>query len=82
MSIIEINDQSVRNHLPKSGVTLIEFGAPWCAPCKTLLPILDTLDSKFDQQVTILTVDCEQSPQLAARIWGNGDANSHRIESR
>jgi thioredoxin 1 len=67
MSIIEINDQSVHNHLPKSGVTLIEFGAQWCPPCKTLLPILERLDNKLDKQVTILKVDCDESPQLAAQ---------------
>lgn len=67
MSIVEVNDQTFHNHLPKSGVTLIEFGAPWCPPCKVLLPILEQLDSKFGEQLTVLAVDCEESPQLAAQ---------------
>jgi thioredoxin 1 len=67
MSILEVNDDSFHKNITKSGVTLVDFGAPWCAPCKVLLPILEQLDSKFDQQLTILTVNCEESPQVATQ---------------
>jgi thioredoxin 1 len=67
MTMIHVNDQTVHNHITKSGVTLIDFGAQWCPPCKALHPILEGLDGQYDQQITILTVDCDESPQVAAQ---------------
>jgi thioredoxin 1 len=67
MTMIHVNEQTVHNYISKSGITLIDFGAQWCPPCKTLHPILERLDSQYEQQVTILTVDCDKSPQLAAQ---------------
>ncbi len=68
MSTIAVDDNSFHHYLPENGVTLVEFGAPWCPPCKVLHPILDQIDHKFqNEQLTILTVNCDESPHIAAQ---------------
>jgi thioredoxin 1 len=43
----------------QSGVSLIEFSAPWCAPCFVQKPIIESLSKKFSGKafVTELNVD-------------------------
>ena len=66
MSIQEVNDQTFEHKISKNGVTVVEFGAPWCPPCKVLYPIIEELDAKYNNQLTVLTINSDDSPQLAA----------------
>lgn len=47
------------------GLVLVDFFADWCAPCKTLTPILETLDQEFPD-VTFVKVNTDSNRQLAA----------------
>ena len=49
-----------------AGVAVIEFGASWCPPCRTLEPILDELSAEYGGAAAIVKVDCDRSPELAS----------------
>ncbi len=51
-----------------SGVTLIDFWAPWCGPCRMQSPIVDSLAQKFAGKAKIAKIDIDQSRDLAARF--------------
>lgn len=65
MSIVAVNDNNFNLAVPAQGTTLVEFGAVWCPPCKALLPILDDLSNKHAEQLTVIKVDCDESPATA-----------------
>ncbi|NHN29549.1 thioredoxin family protein [Paenibacillus agricola] len=67
MSVLTVNESTFLSEVGKKRVTLVEFGASWCPPCKVLLPILDELGDQYPDTVGILTVDCDKSPDIAAQ---------------
>jgi thioredoxin 1 len=48
-----------------SGVTLVEFTAAWCPPCRALVPVLDQLAAE-DDGLTVVKVDVDAWPAFAA----------------
>ncbi len=53
-------------HQVKNGVTLVDFWATWCMPCKMMVPVLNELAEELEGKVTVGKVDVDQNQSLAA----------------
>ncbi len=61
-----INDDEFEKEVIQSEVlTVVDFGAEWCGPCKKLHPIMAELHDEMGEEVKIVEVDVRQSPQIA-----------------
>ncbi len=45
---------------------IIDFYADWCAPCRTLTPIMEELSEEYKGKVDIYKIDTEKEQELAA----------------
>jgi len=50
------------------GVTLVDFWAEWCGPCRMQGQILHDLEDKLPPGVRILKVNVDEQPELAAEF--------------
>ena len=51
-----------------SGVTLVDFWATWCGPCRMQAPILEAFAEEMGDQVKVGNVDVDEEPGIAARF--------------
>ena len=56
------------NELMNEKAVLVNFFATWCGPCKMLSPVLEGVAEKMKDKVTIVKVDVDRSPDLAAKF--------------
>ena len=48
-------------------LVLVDFWAPWCAPCITMEPALKDLAARYAGRLTVATLNVDQEPDLAMR---------------
>ena len=65
--ILELTEATF-NDAVASGVTLVDFWATWCGPCRMQAPILEKLDAELGDSVKIGKVDVDENPMLAQRF--------------
>jgi len=50
------------------GVTLVDFWAPWCGPCKALSPVLEKVAAELEGRARIVKMDIDANPETAASL--------------
>jgi thioredoxin len=51
---------------------LVDFWAPWCAPCRMVAPVLSALAKDYAGQMTVGKVNVDENPGVAARYGITG----------
>ena len=54
--------------LDNNGVSVVDFWAEWCGPCRMIAPIIEELSTEYDGKALIGKVDVDANPEVSMKF--------------
>ena len=70
-AVVHLTEDTFENGI-QSGLTLVDFWAEWCGPCKALAPAIEQLADEYTGKVRVAKVDVDANPGIPGRFGIRG----------
>jgi thioredoxin 1 len=69
----EVSDSSFEKEvLQADRPVLVDFWAPWCAPCRMIAPAVEALASEHSENAYVVKVNVDENPSISQRFGIKG----------
>jgi thioredoxin 1 len=64
--LLNVTDESFRNEVLSSSIpVLVDFWAPWCAPCKMIAPVIEEISNEYNGFLKVVKLNTDENPLIA-----------------
>lgn len=71
--LVHVNDSNFEEEVVQSEKpTLVDFWAPWCAPCLAIGPIVEDLAGEYKDSAKITKLNVDDAPETATKYGVRG----------
>ena len=71
--VVEINSQNFKNEVENNeGITVVDFYANWCGPCRKLSPIMEEVESELSSKVKFVKINTDDNIETAKQYQISG----------
>lgn len=67
MSTVELTKENFEDNIKNSDTLVIDFWAPWCAPCQQFGPTFEEASDKY-KDITFAKINIDEQQELAAAL--------------
>ena len=73
VNVLEITDETFETEvLKEEKLTLVDFWATWCGPCRKLSTVIDELANEFDGKVKFVKIKADENIKTAQKYSISG----------
>ena len=66
--VSEVSDQSFETEVLNASIpVMVDFWASWCAPCRMLAPVVETVAEQYDGRVRVLKMNIDDNPAIPGK---------------
>jgi len=66
-NVVEVTDQNFQEFTGGPGLSMIDFWATWCGPCRIVAPIVEQLADEYTGQVSVGKLDVDTNQRSATQ---------------
>ncbi len=66
--VVDLNDSNFDEFIRAHRAVIVDFWAPWCAPCFLVSPVIDDLSNMY-RDVAFARVNADESPATASKYY-------------
>ena len=63
-----LSEEEFQKVIAQDSVTLVDFYADWCGPCRMLAPVLETVATEIGESATIAKLDIDKAQNTASQF--------------
>ena len=66
-NVVEVTDQNFQDVTGGAGLSMVDFWAVWCGPCRIVAPIVEQLADEYAGKVTVGKLDVDSNQRTATQ---------------
>ncbi len=72
-NVLTASDTNFESEVMKNPeLTLVDFWAEWCGPCRALAPTIDSLADQYEGKIKVYKLNVDENPNAAQRFKVRG----------